>query len=67
MNDNFIAKELTKILKSLARYEDRLRLLGIYLMCYSIPDSDFKTILSLVDNKEEKEFLTIMRHYNNKE
>jgi len=64
MNDNFIAKELTKLLKSLGRSEDRLRLLGIYLMCYSIPEADFKTVLSLVDTKEEKEFLALIRHYN---
>lgn len=53
MSENFIAKELTKILKSLGRQEDRLRLLAMYLLCYSIPDPDFKIVLSLVEGKEE--------------
>ena len=42
--DNQVAKELTKLLKTLERPIDRLRLLSIYVLCYGLPDSDFKTI-----------------------
>lgn len=67
MSDNFIAKELTKLLKTMSRAEDRLRILCIYLLCYSLPNADFKTVLSLVDTREEKEVLKLIRDYNTNE
>jgi len=42
--DTQVAKDLTKLLKTLERPIDRLRLLSIYVLCYGLPDSDFKTI-----------------------
>ena len=56
-----VAKELTKLLKTLGRPVDKLRLLCIYLLCYGLPDSDFKTISKLVETKEERETLKLIR------
>ena len=33
-------------------------------MCYGLPDSDFKTVTKLVDTKEERDVLKIMRQYS---
>lgn len=38
------AKDLTKVLKTLGRPQDKLRLLGVFLMCYGLPDADFKAL-----------------------
>ena len=59
-----VAKELTKVLKTLGRPTDKLRLLSIYLMCYGLPDSDFKTISKLVETKEERQALKVIRQYS---
>ena len=64
VQDNFMTKELTKLLKTLGRTEDKLRLVSMYLLCYSLPNADFRTVLSLVDTKEEKDFIKIIREYN---
>ena len=61
----FIAKELTKIVKTMGRAEDRLRILSIYLMCYALPEPDFKTVLKLVETKEERDVLKLIKDYNN--
>lgn len=47
------AKDLTKVLKTLGRPQDKLRLLGIFLMCYGLPDADFKALQKMVPKKEE--------------
>lgn len=67
MSDNMVAKELTKLVKVLGRSEDKLRLLSIYLLCYSLPDADFKTLCSLVETPEEKSLLKLIRDYNREE
>eukprot|EP00347_Sterkiella_histriomuscorum_P013160 403365781 len=67
LSENFIAKELTKIIKILGRAEDKLRILSIYLLCYALPDADFKTVLSLVETQEEKNVLKLIRDYNKQE
>jgi hypothetical protein len=54
VSDSTIAKELSKVIKSLGRPQDKLRLLCIYLLCYALPDSDFRTVQSLMNGKEEK-------------
>ena len=48
-------------MKTLGRTEDKLRLLCIYLLCYTLPDADFKTVLKLVETKEEREVLKLVR------
>ena len=42
---------------------DRLRLLAIYLLCYGLPDSDFKTVSKLVETKEERDLLKLVRQF----
>lgn len=44
-----ISKQILKVIKSLKRHEDILRLLSLYVCCYTLPDADFKTILKMVD------------------
>ena len=63
VSETQIAKELTKVLKTLGRPLDKLRLLSVYLMCYGLPESDFKTVLKLVETKEERDALKFMRQY----
>ena len=65
MSENVVTKELMKVLKTLGREEDKLRLLCIYLLCYSLPDADFKTVIkSMVSRKEERDVLKLIRSYN---
>lgn len=33
-------------------------------MCYTLPEPDFKTLLSLVETMEEKSVLKLIRDYN---
>ena len=60
-SETLVAKELTKTLRTLERPQDRLRLLGIYILCYGLPDSDFKTISNLIEGKEERQVLKVLR------
>lgn len=64
MTDNFITKELMNILKTLGRAEDKLRILSVYLLCYALPEADFKTVLKLMDTKEQRDVLKFIRDYN---
>lgn len=52
-----ILKGLLKMIRKLSRKEDIIRLLGIYISCYSLPKQEFREILKIVDNEEEKEIL----------
>lgn len=63
VSETFVAKELLKVLKTLGRPQDKIRLLSIYLLCYALPDSDFKTVIKIVDTKEERDALKLMRDY----
>ena len=57
---NTVTKELLKLVEKLGkvgRAEDRLRILCIYLLCYSLPNGDFNTVFSLAQNKDERKLL----------
>lgn len=57
VSENNIAKDLTKMVKTLQRSEDIVRLLIIYLNCYALPDKDLKTIYKLVKTDQDREIL----------
>lgn len=40
---------------------DKVRLLSVYLLTYGLPESDFKTVLKLVDTKEERDVLKLVQ------
>lgn len=53
---------MLKLLKEgLGRPLDKLRLLCIYVLNYGLPDADFNLALKLLERKEEKEVLKIIR------
>ena len=58
------AKDLTKVLKTLGRPQDKLRLIGIFLMCYGLPDADFKALQKMVPKREEQTYLKLIREFS---
>lgn len=64
ISETTIAKELTRVIKTLGRQQDKVRLLCIYLLCYTLPDPDFNTVVKLVETKEQRDVLKLVRTYN---
>lgn len=48
ISEHTITKNLNKMVKTLGRPEDRMRLLAIYICCYNLPKQDFKTVMGLL-------------------
>ena len=67
VNEAAIGKGIMKILRVLKRPEDILRLLAIYMVCYALPDSDYKTCLKIVTSQEEREVLKAVSAYAGRE
>ena len=57
VNEGTISTNLLKTVKKVARPEDLLRLLAIYINCYTLPKADYKSLLSLVNSDEDRDIL----------
>jgi len=63
VGDATVSRELLNIVRDLGRPQDRLRLLCIYVLCYQISDSDFKSLKKKLETDNEKALLDIFRQF----
>ena len=63
MSDSTVSRELLNIIRDLGRPMDKLRLLCIYVLCYQISDSDFKSLTKKLDSDNQREVLDMFRQF----
>jgi hypothetical protein len=56
-----VSRELLNIIRDIGRPVDKLRLLCLYVLCYQISESDFKSLKKKLESDNEKAVLEIFR------